>query len=647
MAELRQRRKRRNGQRIGRTSIDASLVEPPLLQRAAHVARQRFATTFNVDLRSLALFRALLGGTLFVQLCLWLGGTTAFLSDAGVLPRATLSGARSMWRISLHAASGQAGFEFALLVLALAAAAALCLGWRTRLAAIVSFVLYVSLLNRAPQLVVGGDMLLAALLLWCCFLPVHAHWSLDFALGSDAPECHTAVPNPQRSWAGTALLIQGATACLLTTWLAAHADPFGQVLAQPAYLTPTGMWLAQHGLLAAWIHLAVRWIGGFAPLLLFTPVFREVLRPLAWIALVALQLAAIATFNLGPAPWVALVALSAFVGTGVWRRLQTATSRHPPLRLYHDRQRPESRRWQKLWCTLLVLPRTHLHAAQNEARTTTLLAANDTWILIDADDRAHLGSAAWIALLRTSPLFGPLGMLLAATHAETPLDWLRRRLRRIRPLHLPHPHISTYTLGSTADRAAGVLLVLLVAWTLGTAGLLPQAVNGALNPPLRLLRLDQHWAHYLPRGPALRGWLAALGTTAAGTRVNAVNGSHFINFNTSAELASRQGNIRWHTWHDALLTADTATRARYAGYLCQRWNRHATTAHQLRTLDLVYIVEDTPGTNNSLNAPDTLEQRVLWSGTCRHGRPDRAVSRNNPRNLPSSNQAIASDPGRG
>lgn len=592
--------------------MDESLREPPAPQRALErigsALRRGAPWIFAIDLRSLALFRALLGGTLFVQLCLRLANSHTFLSDGGLLPRAALSGPLSLWRISLHAANGQPGFEAALLVVALIAAAALLLGWRTRLAAVVSFILYVSLMNRAPQLVLGSDMLLGALLFWCCFLPVNARWSLDLALADEA----SVPPSPQRSWAGSALLIQGAMACMLSTWMAVGADPLGQMLQQPAYLSAIGGWGAQHGLFTPWMHSAVRWIGGLGPLLLFTPVLRKAIKGPIWVALVFVQIAAIFTLELGPAPWVACVALAPFVGSSVWARLQAVAARKAPLQVYSDAARPAARRWQQLWCTMLALPHARLRAAQDTPRTAALLSVHARWIVIDANDRAHLGGAAYLAMLRRSPLLGPLGALLLACHADKAWNGLARRLDRFR-FQLPPPRAAIRAPGAAPDRIAGLVLILVLVWNLGTLGALPAAVHTALAPPLRLLRLDQNWANYLPRGPQAHGWLAAVGTTASGAQVDAMRGHGSMDFTPPRRLAAREGSIRSHTWHDRLLQPGAGSaRTRTAHYLCQRWLRRAPHA-PLQSIDLVYLVEDA---HNVAGTRSRLEQHVLWSGSC-------------------------------
>ena len=52
------------------------------------------------------------------------------------------------------------------------AALALVLGYRTRWAVVISLVMLISLHNRAPLVLQGGDNLLLLVLFWMCFLPI-------------------------------------------------------------------------------------------------------------------------------------------------------------------------------------------------------------------------------------------------------------------------------------------------------------------------------------------------------------------------------------------------------------------------------------------------------------------------------------------
>ena len=144
------------------------------LDRAAGAIEQRF----EIDLRALAAFRIAVGTLLIVDLLLRSRSLTAFYTDNGVLPREALfSDYSSVY--SLHAISGEAWAQILLFFVAGVFAFAVLVGYRTRLATIVSWLLLISLHVRNPMILNGGDIMLRMLLLCGVFLPLGERWSID------------------------------------------------------------------------------------------------------------------------------------------------------------------------------------------------------------------------------------------------------------------------------------------------------------------------------------------------------------------------------------------------------------------------------------------------------------------------------------
>ncbi|PSQ39760.1 HTTM domain-containing protein [Halobacteriales archaeon SW_5_70_135] len=133
----------------------------------------------RIDARSLALFRVALGSLLLADLLLRSRSLHAFYTDDGVLPRTALLAQHGPTHWSLHLASGEAWGQALLFAVAGVVAVALAVGYRTRLATAVSWLLLVSLHNRVPDVLNGGDVLLRLLLFWGLFLPLGARWSVD------------------------------------------------------------------------------------------------------------------------------------------------------------------------------------------------------------------------------------------------------------------------------------------------------------------------------------------------------------------------------------------------------------------------------------------------------------------------------------
>ncbi|WP_049906629.1 hypothetical protein [Halorubrum tebenquichense] len=153
----------------------------PLASRfSASRFRAALRRRLGVDPRALAAFRAALGVVLLVDLALRARNLTAFYTDAGVLPRATLAETYPLAaRLSLHALSGDPRAVALLFLVAAVAAAALAVGHRTRVATAVSLVLLASLQARNPFVLNAGDVLLVRLLGAGLLCPLGARWSLD------------------------------------------------------------------------------------------------------------------------------------------------------------------------------------------------------------------------------------------------------------------------------------------------------------------------------------------------------------------------------------------------------------------------------------------------------------------------------------
>jgi hypothetical protein len=131
-------------------------------------------------LRALALLRVAVAVVLLLDLGIRATDLEAHYANTGVLPVAALY--EHLWtpyQFSLHAMSGLWQVQALLFALAAAGAGALLLGYHTRLATLLGWLLLVSVQNRNPLLGQGGDDLLRMLLFWGLFLPWGRVWSWD------------------------------------------------------------------------------------------------------------------------------------------------------------------------------------------------------------------------------------------------------------------------------------------------------------------------------------------------------------------------------------------------------------------------------------------------------------------------------------
>ncbi len=589
--------------------------------------KARLDPLFSVDLRSLALFRVLLGGVLFVDLCNRAIDLRTFYTDVGVMPRDWLLAVNGLWRISLHSANGETWFIAALFAAEMLAALAILVGWRTRTALVVAFVLNASLLNRNPMVLLGGDILLTCLLFWAIFLPVAARHSLDAALSQTPPPAD----NRHRSWASAGVLLQVMSVYFFSAILKSGADWHNgtavyYALSIDGYSTALGQWLKGFPLLTSALSHWVYWLELLGPILVFLPVFSRTLRFAVMLQLMLMHTGFIFCLELGPFPYISLTSLTTLAGGWIWDRLGDWRARRDArrgphgLRIYYDRDCGFCLKSVLILKQGLLLSRAAIAPAQDTPRARKLLEDNYSWVIIDHDDRAYLKWPAFVILLKRSPLFAPLGLLLSGPWAVPPgnavYDFVGRNrggFGKLSGALLPF-HDRPFETGPVAQFLAGFALVVLGTWNFCTIHWLPERLYAFLTPPLRAVRLDQYWDMFAPFPSREDGWFVIPARLRDGTEFDLLHPERSgVSFDKPAQVNLEWRNIRWHKYLERIWSAQFANnRLHYGRYLCRNWNSTHGDGQQLDTFKIIYMLE------RSLPPGETprVEQNVLWRHGC-------------------------------
>lgn len=104
----------------------------------------------------------------------------AFYSNQGWLPLSTLHHSFfDQYSWSLNAINGSVLWQVLLMILALVSAVCMILGFNTRCATLISWVLLVSIQNRNILVLQGGDDVLRIVLFWAMLMPLSRVWSVD------------------------------------------------------------------------------------------------------------------------------------------------------------------------------------------------------------------------------------------------------------------------------------------------------------------------------------------------------------------------------------------------------------------------------------------------------------------------------------
>lgn len=246
---------------------------------------------FTLDLRALGLLRITMAMVVIIDQCIRMTDLEAFYSNTGVMPLHLLF--EKAWNpsnFSIHAISGLWQVQALLFVLTIGFALAMLLGWRTKLFAFLTWIMVVSVQNRNPYILQGGDDLLRMILFWGMFLPWNRRYALD-ALDEELP-----VDNNYLGLPGVAYMVQIACLYYFSALLKDSAEwrtdgtALYYALSLDQLVFPLGKWLYQFPQLLKTLTFVVFYTELIAPFLLFVPVFSPVFRMISVFLIVSLHL---------------------------------------------------------------------------------------------------------------------------------------------------------------------------------------------------------------------------------------------------------------------------------------------------------------------------------------------------------------------
>lgn len=275
---------------------------------------------YTLDLRALGLMRIGTGIVLLVDLLIRSFSLRAHYSDEGVLTVSVLK--QYNWNpyyFSFHAISGEVWFEALLFVLNAACVVMLIAGYRSRLFTFICWAFLVSLQNRNPFILQGGDDLLRMLLFWGIFLP----WGSAYAVRQPARATNAAV-----SFANAGYLLLIASVYFFSAMLKTSPEWHEEgsavyyALSLDQMRLPLGTLVYRFPWLMTFLTHLVYWIEVIAPLLLLLPLRNKWCRVAGIAAITLLQLGIMSCLYVGLFYIIALVALTGLLPSPVMDALE-------------------------------------------------------------------------------------------------------------------------------------------------------------------------------------------------------------------------------------------------------------------------------------------------------------------------------------
>lgn len=282
-----------------------------------------------LDPRSLAFFRIMLGGLIVLDVALRFIDLRAFYTDFGVLPRTVVIERHNpAAHFSFLMSSGSAWFQAAVLFSAAIAGACLAVGYRTRLAAVASWVLLVSIQYRNPLILQGGDVLFRILVLFAVVLPVSAAWSFDKRSSRAVALQPSVLHFAYVAQIACVYLVTGFAKYRNVEW----KDGLGG--AYPFWLQQYTTWLGDLvGALPLPVLQAINYgvlvVEIALPLFLFLPWRVPVMRSICFVVMVGFHVVILFTLKVGLFSLISIVAWLPLLPAGFWEGLAARFGNRP------------------------------------------------------------------------------------------------------------------------------------------------------------------------------------------------------------------------------------------------------------------------------------------------------------------------------
>jgi hypothetical protein len=560
---------------------------------------QKIVELFSLDYRSLALLRIGVGLTVLLDLLQRAQDIPAFYTDAGILPRLELFRFSNMdWLVSIHLASGDLWFQIVLFIIAGIAALALIVGYRTRAAVILSWFLLISIQNRNPLILFGGDVVLRCTLFFMMFLPIAACWSFDrFFNRIPAVKKKTVA-----DMATVGYIVQACAlyifAGLLKSGFDWHAGGTAiyYALSLDQFSTHFGRFLLNFPALLPLLTHAVLYYETFGTILFFIPWRNWIFRTIGVLGFICMQLGINISMRLGLFGMITITALFGLfppefwdvIVAKIWRTI--ARKGKAGLTIVYDFDCTFCHKVSMLLGQVLLLnPATRIIPSSADAHAQKIMQEKNSWVIMDSSGSVWTGWRGLVEVFRYSSygkVFSPVLSLFSAPGEKLYAVIARKRKMVCNPEPLPKK--KNFVVVALIQLFLAAMVVYIILWNLSSIG------HSFISPQLRFFAyttdLDQEFNLFAPSPTVDNGWYVFPGLLRDGSSVNVFTGSTTVSYGKPANAGYVYENNRWQKYMMNLSSSAFAHyRSTYAQYVCRTWNASHPYGQQLISFDMDYM----------------------------------------------------------
>ena len=575
---------------------------------------------FGIDTRALAAMRVGFALIILFDLVNRARSVTAHYTDVGVLPRAVAWRFLSTpWQIPFHFLNGSWQFQAVLFIIAGIFALMMLVGYRTRLATVVSWILLVSLQNRNPLVLQGGDVLLRLCMFWAMFLPWGISYSWDAAYAKASAAKRNKVIQTIVTAGTGGYLLQVALVYLFAFLLKLPGKEWAMdrtaayyALNIDQFTTALGYALLRLDFLLPMLTMGIFWLEGFIFFALFSPMWTKRLRALGAASVIMLHIGLGLSMHLGPFPWIAGVAMLGFFPTFIWDAAANWLKKReqPGFTIYYDSEcgfcRIAAHALPPLFLlqTVSVLP-----AATNENVLKDMMERN-SWVAVTDRNARIYKFGVIIEMVCRSPVFRIFAPVLRISHIRRIGTRIyefaaERRQRTCIPDSIAQTKKPpSFVLPNWATVVAVWCVLYIFAWNVMVLPWQTFTMPKPLRTAGLLLRLDQQWNMFAPFPMKDDGWYIIAARMHDGSIIDLFNKNHPVlqdKFTFAKSTADKPAYVsamyRGERWRKYMMNISiegySGYRRYYARYLCHAWNTSHFYSRRIDEVELIFMLERT------------------------------------------------------
>lgn len=585
--------------------------------------------TLSLDVRSLSLFRILVGLLVMADVISRWPDLVDFYTDLGLVPRNIFISEMSVpWSFSLHLANGSYGFAIFMFSVQFIFGFMVFIGYKTRFAIIGAFIMAVSVHNRNWLLNNGGDDVLRVILFLSIFLPLNRFFSVDSAMQTESEKNKDHFS----TW-GLTFYFQVFAIYFVSYIFKDHpiwrfdytAFFFSSRL--DIFATPLGIWLRNFptfGRIVTILSISLEWFGPL--ILLMTFIFGRfwwIVRMLLIVTFIGFHFGIFLAMNIGLFTFICMAMWTIFLPGEFWERCSLFFKRKKShkITIHFNQCSGFCEKTVRIFKSFFLMEEVILEPVKRESYKYEEMLMNQSWIIVSKNEKYFVGFYAWVELMKDSPCFSffePMFSFRPISFVGNKIsNWVFYNIELLDTL-------SNFLNVKTSPKPIRPLiwiyqllgiffLITIFMWNLTTIK------KFDFNAPFfqniaRWTHLYQEWNLFSPHPKLDNIWIEIPAELSDGSNIELMSGDRDIYSIKKDAFNKSITNDHWRKFY--LNVSDKVDYARYLGsFLCRRWNdRHIRLVKETNLKSLQINVY------SQINLPDGdkggINQKLSWKHWC-------------------------------